>query len=423
MKKIICIVFSALLISVAAFAGCSMFDGADGRDGQDLNIYDIYEAANAEREKQGLPQLDFLGFLKEYLQYDFEYDENKSLQTVMNRSLLSAVNVIATFGYNLSAEKSYAGAGVIVDLDKSAGDAYVLTNAHVVYKEDAYPNTAKAVSLYLYGNDVFALSPPHIDGVQIVNYSVTYDLALLKVSGSELIRNSDVRAAVFAESDDVYAGEPVYTVGNPGGTGISVTSGIISKESELVALDFASSTDESNIYRVMRTDAGVNGGNSGGALFDTSGRILGIVNAKESDPENENMGYALCGSYVKRLYKLMRDGYRSTSGSYGIRRAVFSAEYGYSTKAYFNNDTGLTEISDTVYILGDYGGFRAGDILKHIKITDGNGTAVEDRDVTRFYNVKDTLISARDGYKITYTVSRNGVETLINFTPTFKNMV
>ena len=48
---------------------------------------------------------------------------------------------------------------------------------------------------------------------------------------------------------------------------------------------------------------------------------------------------------------------------------------------------------------------------------------MEDRDVTRFYNVKDTLISARDGYKITYTVSRNGVETLINFTPTFKNMV
>ncbi len=421
MKKFLCVLISLIVVTVAAVSGCSVFGGADGKDGQDLNIYDVYEATNAEREKEGLQQLSFLEFISEYLHYDFAYGEAENLQTVINRSLLSSVGIIATFGSGMSA-KSYAASGVIVDLDKDAGNAYILTNAHVVYKSDLSPQTARSVGVCLYGNDDLEYRETLITDVQIVNYALTYDLALLKVTGSAILMESDARAAVFAESDDVYAGESVFTVGNPEGMGISVTTGIISKESEYIALDFASMSGEASYYRVMRTDAGVNGGNSGGALYDSSGRIVGIINSKEPDADVENMGYALCGSYVKRLYKLMRDGYKSASGQYGIRRAVFKENiYGYTTKARFNNDTGLTEITDTVYITERYGGLAEGDIVKRIKITDTSGAAVEDVAVTRFYNIEDVLISAREGYRIIFTVDRSGGSANVTFIPSFEN--
>lgn len=421
MKKFACVLVTLLIAAAVAFGGCGSFGGADGRDGQDLNIYDIYNAANAEREEEGQPQLTFLEFLKEYLNYNFEYDEDKSLQTFINRSLLSSVNIVADFGSYNSSDKRYAGSGVIVDVDKEAGDAYILTNAHIVYKSDAYPQTSKAVSVYLYGNDIITTSSPHIssNNVEIVNYSLSYDVALLKVSSSDQIKNSDVRAAVFADSESVYIGETVYTVGNPGASGLAVSKGIISKDSEPIALNFSG---ESKIYRTIRTDAGVNSGNSGGALFDTSGRIIGLINAKDPDAENENMGYALCGSYVKRLYKLMKDGYKYPLG-YGIRRAVFPAEYGYTSRADFDNETGLTEITDTVYVLETYGGLRNGDIITHIKITGAGGAVVEDMDIKRYFNISDALISAREGSKITYTVSRGGSQTDITFDPTFEYFV
>lgn len=408
-------------MAIFAFSGCNFFGGTDGRDGQDLNIYDIYDAANAERAEAGLEQLSFLEFLQEYLNYNFEYDEDKNFQTVINRSLLSAVAVLATFGYSNSSDKSYAAGGVFVEVDKEAGNAYVLTNAHEIFKKDAYPQTAKSVSIYLYGNDIISAGEIHIDNVKIVNYALAYDLALLKIENSDLIKSSDVRAAVFSESENVYAGEKVFTVGYPGATGISVTTGIISKESELIALDFASNTGNT-VHRVIRTDAGVNAGNSGGALFDSSGRIVGIINSKDPDAENENMGYALCGSYVKRLYKLMRDGYKATNGNYGIRCSVFPAQYGYDSKAYFDNRTGLTEIHDDVYVLESSGGFAKGDRIKHIKIVNAGGAVVEDSDVTRFYNIDDMLISARLGDKIIYTVSRGGEDIQLTFEPQFKNI-
>lgn len=406
---------------MTALSGCALSTGAESRDGQDLNIYDIYEATNAEREKEGLAQLGFLEFISQYLNYQFDYDEDKNFQTVINRSLLSSVGIVVSFSSGLSS-KSYAGAGVIVELDKEAGNAYVLTNAHIVFKKDATPQTAQNVRIYLYGNDVISLADSYIDDVKIVNYSISYDLALLKIENSKLIQDSDVRAAVFSENENVYAGEKVYTIGYPGGTGISVSSGIISKDSEFIALDFAVDTNiKQNLYRVMRTDAGVNSGNSGGALYDNSGRIVGIINSKDPSAENENMGYALCASYAKRIFMLMKDGYKIADSAYGIRHAVFPAEYTYTSEAYFDNDTGLTEIRDTVYILLPYGGFRTGDIVKHIKVSDAEGATVEDMDVTRFYNLDDLLISARDGGKITFTVNRNGAEMQINFTPQFEN--
>lgn len=422
MKKFICALLVAIVAAACVFGGCGVFKAArDGRDGQDLNIYEIYEAANAAREEEGKEQLTFLEFLHEYLNYNFEYKED-DLKEQINFSLLSSVIIFPGFKYTGIREWLYGGgSGVIVDLDKSAGDAYIVTNAHVVFDPDATPNTAMEYLVFLYGNEDY--SSDYLENVELVTYSISYDIALLKVTNSSVLRNSDAHAATFAESEDVYVGEKVYTIGNPGGLGMSVTTGIISKDSELIAVDFAEGTAAENVYRVMRTDAAINSGNSGGALYDGSGRIVGIVNAKDADEYNENMGFALCGSYVKRIWKLMRDGYFSTSGKYGIRCAVFPATYTFSSQAYYNNQTNLTEIRDFVQVLHSGGSLQMGDVIKRIKIVDGSGNAVEDMEVTRFYNIDDVLISAREGYKIIYTVERNGELKEITTNPKFENFV
>lgn len=422
MKKFICAVLAAIFVGACAFGGCGLFSTAkDGRDGQDLNIYEIYEATNAAREEAGLEQLTFLEFLKEYLNYTFEYKQD-DLQESINRSLLSSVTIFPGFKYPGERDVWYGGgSGVIVDLDKSAGNAYIITNAHVVCDYEASPNTPVEILVFLYGQEDSLFN--NLENVELVTYSVSYDLALLKVTNSDALKNSDARAAVFAESEEVYVGEKVYTIGNPGGTGMSATRGIISKESEYISVDFAEGTNAENYYRVIRTDAATNAGNSGGALYDSSGRIVGIVNAKDGNESNENMGYALCGSYVKRMWKLMRDGYLSTSArdNYGIRRAVFPATYTYSSRAYYNSDTNLTEICDEVWVSRTGGDLRVGDIIKHVKIVDGAGAVVEDMEITRFFNVDDALISARDGYKIIYTVDRNNEIMEISTNPTFQN--
>lgn len=429
MKKFICAVLAATVIFACALSGCGLMrGGADGIDGQDLNIYDIYEAANAARREEGKEQLDFLEFLQEYLHYDFEYSED-NMQEAINRSLLSSVALYTGFHYIGKEDEYYAGAGVIVNIDNEAGNAYILTNCHVVLDLNAYPRTPFNIFVLLYGNDSdYAIANENyiaLTGEDIVAYSISYDLALLKVTDSDIIKHSYARAAVFAESENVYVGEKVYTIGNPAGYGISVTTGIISKESENVSVDFAQGTGAENDYRVLRTDAGTNSGNSGGALYDSSGRIVGIVNAKDPYTENENMGYALCGSYVKRIWELMRDGY-TVNGNSGIRCSVFPGSYTYTSKAYFNNQTNRTEIVDTVTvaIANTNSKLKMGDVIKHIKITDASGnTTVEDMDITRFYNVDDVLISARDGYKIIYTVKRGDDTINVESSPVFRNLV
>lgn len=421
MKKFVCAILAATVIAVCALSGCGMFGVArDGMDGQDLNIYDVFDAVNDARVQEGEEQLSFLDFIKEYLNYEFEYKED-DLQGQINRSLLSSVVIFPGFKYFGKSDLVYGGgSGVIVDLDKSAGDAYIVTNAHVVFDQDASPKTAKEYLVFLYGYEDF--SADSLENVELVTYSISYDLALLKVTNSRILKNSDARAAEFAQSEDVYVGEKVYTIGNPGGLGMSATSGIISKDSELISVDFAEGTAAENVYRVIRTDAATNSGNSGGALYDSSGRIVGIVNAKDGDESNENMGYALCGSYVKRIWQLMRDGYIPSSGS-GIRCSVFPLKYEYSSKSYFNSQTNLTEIRDVVQLVNGNGTLLTNDIIKHITIKDRSGKAVEDVEVTRYYNIDDVLISARNGYKIIYTVERGGVSKEITCDPTFVNIV
>ncbi|MGN0817980.1 MAG: S1C family serine protease [Candidatus Coproplasma sp.] len=423
----------------AVFAGCSVTLGSDGKDGQDVSIYDVYDATNAARKEQGLTELTFLEFVEEYLTYDdSELAQIASLQTTINRSLLSGVSILTTFsvttqvgywGQTQTKDSTYAGSGVIIDIDKEKGDMYVVTNCHVVYLSSAAgDHFCDNISLYLYGSELYVNDSTMLSknaiSAEIVAASKTYDIALLKVTGSDLVKKSDAIAADWSMDENIYVGETVYAVGNPSGTGMSATQGIISKDSEYIAIDLedTDSTEDDFYYRVLRTDASINNGNSGGGLFNSDGKIVGIVNAKKISTSIENVGYALPASTTRRVIGNMLANYTGTE-THGLNQAYLGVTVTIKdSSSYMNKTTNLVEIVEEIAVGsvsedGKAAGYlQAGDVFKAIKVTDSNGKIKEDMTVNRRYNLGDALLSVCAGDTVTVTVIRNGEEKSFSFT-------
>ncbi len=423
-------VSAAAALACFSFAGCTVSLGADGRDGQDVSIYDIWETTNQYRAEEGLEELTFLEFISEYLNYDStELQEITSLQTTINRSLLSAVCVEASFDYPYYA--GYGGSGVIIDVDKEEGDMYVVTNCHVVYSSSVTENSgiSEDVYVYLYGQ----YSSDYAIPAEVIGASVSYDIAVLKVEDSDIVKSSDAVAAEWSQEDNVYVGEAVYAIGNAYLDGLSATTGIISVDSEYISLDMSDNGyySDSRTYRVIRTDVPIYSGNSGGGLFDSDGRLVGIVNSKllavsEEDEEfADNVSYALPSSSVRRAVQNMIDAYEdSTSSSFtlGLDKAFLGVTVQVlSSSAYLNNNTNLVEIEERVQITDIASGALAdgvlsvGDILTAVKIVGPDNEVRENLSVTRLYNVSEALLSARVGDTIYITVTRSGEEKTFTF--------
>ncbi len=433
----------AAIASSLCFSGCIVGEnGADGKDGKDFNIYEVYEAVNDEREKSGLEELAFLDFVKEYLGYDGgQVSDIASTQAAMNRSLLAGVAIRAVFkeytdsypiyggGYRTK-ESTYAGSGVIIDIDKTKGDMTVVTNCHVVYSssgvDDGYCDD---IGLWTYGTeptDTYASAEYKIPA-KIIGAVKQYDIAVLKVTDSEIVRNSNALAASWVDSDSVFVGESVYAVGNPEGYGLSVTEGIISRDSEEIMLDIENTTTtaDDTFYRVLRTDAAINGGNSGGALYNADGKIVGIINSKSISDDSgtpvDGMSYALPAATVRRVVKNILDNYSGTE-THAIKKAMLGITTTVSSVSVAANKSGFVEIYETVKVAETvqqtakvYGVLAKGDILKRLTIKDESGAVVEDLDITRSYSATEAMLSVRVGYSVTVVYESSGLEKEATF--------
>jgi serine protease Do len=429
-KAAIAVAVAASVTAATLFGGCFATESSSsvivqGKDGQDVSIYDIYEAAKTETSRS---DLTFDEFLKEYLSYDdTTLAQATSEQTIMNQSLLSSVSIVSTFTEETvvyspfgstvrPSVASYAGSGVIISVDKDAGDMYVVTNCHVVYDASAVGDKyCDDIALYFYGGE--SLDSCKMTA-EIVGATKNYDIAVLKVTGSDIVKNSNATAAEWVTDEEVYVGETVYAVGNPKAEYMSVTKGIISRDTEYITIDIGTtSSPDSYSYRVLRTDTAINGGNSGGGLFNAEGKIIGIVNAKSVSSDIDNMGYALPAATTRRVVQNILDNYDGTE-SHGLTRAYLGVTTTIVTStARYNTEKNVTEILETVGISSIessskfYGKIHLDDIITKVTVKDGDGKVVEDIEVNRYHNITDAMLSVRAGYTVTLTINRSGTVT------------
>lgn len=173
-----------------------------------------------------------------------------------------------------SSTSTGSGSGIIV-----SSDGYILTNNHVVNSTttSSYYQITEAtkVTVKLYNDD--AEYP-----ATVIGSDSQTDLAVLKID------KSDLAAAELGDSDSVQVGEFAMAIGNPLGLENTVTCGIVSAKNRDV-LD----SETGVTYNLIQTDAAINSGNSGGALVNADGKVIGINTLKLSGTGVEGIGFAI----------------------------------------------------------------------------------------------------------------------------------
>ena len=341
------------------------------------------------------------------------------------RSLLSSVAVTSHFkkytgydygygyGSNTTTEYKQYGSGVIYRIDREAGSAYIITNFHVVYHRESSTSDhiSTNIQVYLYGQESSPDSTMKSYAIPatFVGGSMTYDVAVLKIEDSDVIRNSIAIPVEPTDSDKVAVMDPVIAIGNAEGYGISATEGIVSIDNEELKISAADGYT-SLTMRVMRISASINDGNSGGGLFTPEGKLLGIIVARRIassyNEETENIAYAIPANLVVSLVDNI---IHYCSGS--ANKTPFKCSIGFTPivsarGVTVDPETGkvvkleqitVSEISEGS--LAD-GALQVGDIINSITI-DGDTLTI-----TRMHQIFYHVLKARAGSTVTISVTR-----------------
>ena len=268
------------------------------------------------------------------------------------------------------------GSGVIL-----TKDGYIVTNNHVIEKADE-------IQVTLNDNRVFDAT--------LVGADVNSDLALLKIEGDEF------PVVPMGNSDDLKLGEWVLAVGNPFNLTSSVTAGVVSAKSRRIGIYDA----EGSIESFIQTDAAINMGNSGGALVNVRGELVGINAALESPTGTyAGYGFAIPTTIVKKVVADLKE--------YGsVQRAILGVigrDLSSMLQLEENKNKDFGSI-DGVYIveLTDGGGALAAGLEEGDVIT-----AIDGKKVRTMTELQETVVQYRPGDKVTVTLLRNKKEKKI----------
>lgn len=387
-------------------------DGNDGIDGVDYeDIKKIYKDLTDSGQYSGT----FLQFVKDYLNVYVSKSE-----VIASNCLLSTVSVSAYYTVN---EKDYVsyGSGVIYDIDEANNVVYVVTNYHVVY---VYQNAEVTDNLFinLYGSEDFDSKI----ACSFLGGSEKYDLAVLKIEGAEAQRviGSNAKEVELADLNELNEGESILAVGNPEGNGLSVVSGIVSKDSEYISYSISSTVYH---HRVFRVDAPINGGNSGGGVYNSDGYLIGIANAKFKSTYSygelnvvEGMSYGIpitnVISVADYVIKYCDGGEKTTVKAYQFGITISGANGG--TKivdgvAVKTEDVAIHALSSN--FLAEKIGLQKDDIFKVITINKTNGKVIS-MEIIRDFMVGDVLKFLEVGDSVAFQILRGGETTTITYT-------
>ena len=274
------------------------------------------------------------------------------------------------------------GSGIII-----SEDGYILTNNHVVSSasSSSYYSLGEAskISVYLY-NDTTAYE------ASIVGTDEETDLAVIKIDKTGLT------AAELGDSDSVAVGEFAMAVGNPLGMQSSITAGVISGVNREVT------DSDGKTFTVIQTDAAINSGNSGGALVNSQGQVIGINTLKVSATGVEGMGFAIPINSAKPIYEDLIQ-YNKVRRPY---IGISGRDLDQATAQRNNLVEGVYVVSVEEFSAAEKAGIKAGDV-----IVKADGTDVKTMD--ELNAVKNTH---NIGDQMTIVVNRNGEEKELTLT-------
>ena len=299
-----------------------------------------------------------------------------SIVAITSKTLVSS----GYFGFSFfgGGERYTDGAGSGIIISKTDNELLILTNNHVV--EDA-----KELS-------VTFIDDKSIDAT-VKGTSERKDVAVISVKLKDLPKDTveKIKIATIGKSENLKVGQGVIAIGNALGYGQSVTTGVISALEREVSIDNTKN-------KMIQIDAAINGGNSGGALLNSVGEVIGINSAKyssnsySSSASIEGMGFAIPISDVKDLIEKLMKGEEDNSGATIGIEGIMTTENYFSK---YNMPVGF-------YISGiskGSGAEKAGLEIGNI-ITEIDGKKVED-----FSDLSNVLYTKKKGDKVTLKIS------------------
>lgn len=302
---------------------------------------------------------------------DFTAAADKTVHSVVhvkNTSYRTVTNPMLEFFYGYRGaqqqEQVGTGSGVII-----SEDGYIVTNNHVV-------KDASEIEITLNNNKNYK--------AKLVGTDSKMDIALLKIDA-----DTKLEYTVFADSDNVKVGEWVLAVGNPYNLNSTVTAGIVSAK--------ARNLDSSGIQSFIQTDAAVNPGNSGGALVNTKGELIGI-NTMISSMTGSYVGYSFAvPSNIAR--KIIED-----IMEYGnVQRGILGVEGG-ELNAKASKELGTTETSGfyinrvTKNSGAEKAGLAKGDVIVRL----------DERSIATYSELASYINTKRPNDKVNVTYVRDG---------------
>ncbi len=297
-----------------------------------------------------------------------------SIVAITSKTLISS----GTFGPNFFGEQQYtegAGSGIIIS--KSDDQLMVLTNNHVI-------EGANELSVQFINEKSF--------DARVVGTSERKDIAIISVSLNDIDSETleAIKIATMGDSTKLKVGNGIIAIGNALGYGQSVTTGVVSALDREVSID-------NYTNKMIQLDAAINGGNSGGALLNSNGEVVGINSAKyssnamDSSASIEGMGFAIPISDVSELITTLMNGENDESVTLGIEGYIIND----SNSRYYNMPTGFYISKITSGSSADKSELEIGNIITKI---DGNK-------VTNLSDIQDVLNRLNKGDKVNLTIS------------------
>ncbi|MGH9769078.1 MAG: Do family serine endopeptidase, partial [Blastocatellia bacterium] len=265
------------------------------------------------------------------------------------------------------------GSGVII-----TKDGYILTNHHVV-------DGAEEIRVELANNRVY--------DAKTIGADQRSDLAVLKIDAN------DLPMLTLGDSDRVRVGDVVLAVGNPLGIGQTVTAGIVSAKGRTTGLS------DGSFESFLQTDAPINQGNSGGALVNTPGELVGI-NSQIISPTGVNIGigFAIPANMARNVAEQLIKSGKVRRGHLGITIQPITSEMA--------ANLGLKDVRGVIINSVEQGspaeraGLKQGDVITVI-----NGTQIDDSN-----SLRNIIASAAPGTEMTMTILRDGREQQLRAT-------